>query len=119
MGDRAIIQMKNGDEFSPVLYLHWSGSDVKRIICDTKDRMKDRHDDMSYAFARLVQIAIGASTGAIGYGVWNQVTSITKEDSHGDAGCFLIDVSNPEWPIETFGGYGLDGEGEEEIEDED
>lgn len=116
MGDRAIIQMKNGDAVSPALYTHWSGSDVKSIIEATKEQMKSRHDDMDYAFARLVQNAVAVDKGSTGFGVFNQAEVITQKDSHGDAGCFLIDVSRPEWPVSTFGGYGF---GEEEAEEND
>lgn len=107
MGDRAIIQMKRGSEVSPVLYLHWDGTEVRRIIAETKERMKDRHDDLGYSFARLVQIAIRGNSGCLSYGVYNAPSTITETDSHGDAGCFLIDISNPEWQVETFGGYGF------------
>lgn len=108
MGDRALIQLKSGTDVSTVLYLHWGGFGVKPIIDAARERMKSRHDDLSYAFARLVQIAAGNDSGATGFGVWNADAVLTAEDSHGDAGCFVIDASTPEWKVDTFGGYGFD-----------
>lgn len=113
MGDRALIQLKSRNEVSPVLYLHWGGGDVAKIIEATRQRMVNRHSDVHYAFARLVQQAIGNDTSNTGFGVWNQTTELTPEESHGDAGCFVVDISAPTWVIDTFGGYGLSHEQEE------
>ncbi|MGY5921371.1 hypothetical protein ACS9ZL_08495 [Stenotrophomonas africana] len=117
MGDRALIQLKNENEVSPVLYLHWGGSDVKRIIESAKERMKGRHDDLSYAFARLVQIATGDDGSNTGFGVWNHADVLHASDSHGDAGCFVVNISSPDWETEAFGGYGFSEEQDEEEED--
>ncbi|WP_045769524.1 hypothetical protein [Xanthomonas albilineans] len=106
MGDRALIQLKCKQEVSPVLYMHWGGSYVGDIIKRTKARMASRHE-IDYAFARLVQEAISDSPGDAGFGVWNQVELLTEGDSHDDAGCFVVDISSPEWPVTCFGGYGL------------
>ena len=55
MGDRALIQLTNGTEVSPVLYLHWAGEQVADILRRTQKRMAGRGPDLSYTFARLVQ----------------------------------------------------------------
>lgn len=107
MGDRALIQLTSGKDVSPVLYLHWGGSEVADILQRAEARMKGRAGDTSYAFARLVQEAIGNDRDNTGYGVWNQADRLTDADSHGDAGCFVVDVTADAWETETFGGYGF------------
>lgn len=108
MGDRALIQLKDREEnVSPVLYLHWSGHRVGQIIELTESRMAGRPNDIQYAFARLVQQAVLDDDHNTGFGVWNHDKPLTEEDSHGDAGCFLVDISAPKWVIQCFGGYGL------------
>lgn len=76
--------------------------------------MKSRGDDASYAFARFVGICHARIEGNTSLGAWNQDTPLTKSDSHGDAGCYLVDCKT--WDVEAFGGYGepfnaLEGEG--------
>lgn len=111
MGDRALIQLTAGGKVSPVLYMHWSGHAVAGVLERLEKRMKDRPDDLDYAFARLVQEAIGDDDGNTGYGVWNAKDGmLTESDSHGDAGCFVVDVSKPKFDIKSFGGYGLRSE---------
>lgn len=110
MGDRALIQMVNGDEASPVLYLHWMGSEVGKIIEQAQTIMEGRAGDVSYAFARLVAAACNESGGGnTGVGVWNGEGVLKARDSHGDAGCFVIDVSSEKWAVRIGGGYGFDG----------
>lgn len=111
MGDRALIQLtnKNGD-VSPVLYLHWSGSGVADILARTHQQMAGRTNDVEYTFARLVQQAINGDTGSTAFGVWNQPFVLVPDDSHGDAGCFVVDITTNEWMVAQGGGYGLDGE---------
>ena len=114
MGDRALIQLYSGKEVSPVLYLHWDGFRVGDILKETEERMKSRRGDVSYAFARLVQAAIKDGEGNTSYGVFNKTELLTEEDSHGDAGCFIVDVKQTDWKITSFGGYGLHGFGEDD-----
>jgi len=108
MGDRALIQLHIGGDVSPVLYLHWSGSNVGDILSRTMERMKNRHDDLPYVFARMVQEAINGRDGDTGFGCWNQPKALSAGDSHGDAGCFLVDVSLPAWKVRAGGGYGIE-----------
>jgi hypothetical protein len=37
-------------------------------------------------------------------GVWNQTMKLTKDDSPGDAGCYVVNCST--WQVQAFGGYG-------------
>ena len=104
MGDRVLIQVVSGDEISPVAYGHWCGARAPKIIASLKERMKDRPGDVSYTFARLMQEMIGNDPGPLSFGAWNATKRLTKEDSHGDAGCILIDVSKG-FRCECFGGY--------------
>lgn len=110
MGDRALIQLKTASEFSPVLYLHWSGGHVADILARTEKQMRGRAGDVSYSFARLVAQAINGDKSNLSYGVWNADKVLTAEDSHGDAGVFVVDVSSEAWTVAAGGGYGLQGE---------
>lgn len=103
MGNRAVIQLiqPNGDsktqfELSPVLYLHWEGSNVPALLELFHDKfLSDRLDDLQYGFARLVGHAVRNDLyGTTGFGVWNQPELITLADSQDDAGIFLVDISN-------------------------
>lgn len=109
MGERAVIQLKSGDELSPALYLHWDGRRVAKLLEQTQKVMIGRPRDVIYSFARLVHLAVSLDPeGNTGYGVWNELTAITTADSHGDAGCFLVDVSGEAWTVKQGGGYGLE-----------
>jgi len=44
MGDRALVQFKNKDESSPVLYTHWYGNAVLRVIEETNVRQGYRQE---------------------------------------------------------------------------
>lgn len=107
MGDRALIQLTAEGKVSPVLYLHWGGSGVAALLARLEKRMKGRPNDMDYAFARLVQEAVGDDSGNTGFGVWNATAELTEGDTHGDAGCFVVNVEQDKHAIKAFGGYGL------------
>ena len=110
MGDRVLIQVVNGQEISPVAYGHWCGDRTPEIVARLKRRMKDRPGDVSYTFARLVQEMTNGDDGALSFGCWNADVSvgsdgrITAKDSHGDAGCVIIDVSRG-FRCDCLGGY--------------
>jgi hypothetical protein len=98
MGDRVLMQVFSSvsGEFGPVVYGHWSGAYADQAAADLKARMGDRHDDVAYASARLVQCLIDASggqDGCLSFGIWNAEHKLTDKDSHGDRGCILIDAS--------------------------
>jgi hypothetical protein len=105
MGDRVLVQLKrkeqNGTEYSPVLYAHWSGRSVAYWIAALKERMAGRPDDLSYSFARLVQIALEGDDGNLSFGVWNNTEE--HNDSHGDAGIVIVDIHD--WSVTCSGGY--------------
>ena len=104
MGDRVLIQVVNGKEFSPIAYGHWSGSYTPEILSRLRKRMKDRGGDVPYTFARLIQEMIGNDDSALSFGAWNADKVLTKDDSHGDAGCVIIDLAKG-WHIRCEGGY--------------
>jgi hypothetical protein len=108
MGDRALIQVFSsdnyGDTLSPVLYLHWGGPAAPDIIEATFRQMKDRPDDVEYFFARLVENACATDPGGdMSIGVYNQTELLTKTDSQGDAGVFLVNVKRN--TVSVSGGY--------------
>ena len=106
MGDRVLMQCFSSEtnDFGPVVYGHWSGSDSKEIVGELKARMKSRQNDVEYASARLVQIMTGTDTGNTGFGIWNTDALLTAGDSHGDAGVVLIDVAK-DHEATYIGGY--------------
>jgi hypothetical protein len=113
MGDRVLFQVKGSDgEFSPVAYGHWCGERAPLIVAKLRERMKDRAGDVPYTFARLIQEMCGDSKDGLSFGAWNADKLLTKDDSHGDAGVVLIDVTKNPMTCECVGGYlktGTDG----------
>ena len=107
MGDRLLMQVKGpADEFSPVIYCHWSGSDAGSFCDELRRRMEGRNRDISYTAARLVQIVTaGDPKGNMSFRVWNATAILTEKDSHGDAGIVLVDVSTDEMTFSCLGGY--------------
>lgn len=99
MGDRALVQMVIGKEFSPVVYLHWHGSDVPKFLSEAEERMKGRSGDLPYAFARFVGVCNGSIDGNLSLGVWNAKSVLKKADTHGDNGCFIVDISGEKWMV--------------------
>src|SRR5437588_4484632 len=55
MGDRVIVVMKDGDSYSPGVYLHWGGSGIIDLLQRAAPRM--RAGDASYASARFCGVA--------------------------------------------------------------
>lgn len=107
MGDRVLVQLvseateNSPARVSPVLYGHWSGDEAEGWLKQLTERMGDRLCDISYSFARLVQIALGDDKEITGYGVFNQAGKLKPEDSHGDSGVFVLNVTTKQ--IEHFG----------------
>jgi hypothetical protein len=105
MGDRVLIQFINGaGEFSPVAYLHWHGASAPALIRACSDLMRGRDGDTSYAFARFLGVCHEAINGNLSLGAWNAAAVLEPDDSHGDAGCYVVDVVT--WHVRAFGGYG-------------
>lgn len=119
MGERALIQLIDSNKrVSPTLYLHWRGMEVGDILVETEARMADRPNDVDYAFARLVQIACDNDNGNTSFGVCNAFAVIDEGDSPGDAGCFLVDISEVKWKVMCCGGYGLQVPGDDDDGDD-
>lgn len=105
MGDRVLMQVVNNEgEFGPVVYGHNAGVLAPMIVRDLVARMMERAGDVSYWSARLVQeVAKTCAEGAHSLGMWNAEEVLTGEDSHGDAGCVVINASTGE--ATYTGGY--------------
>lgn len=104
MGDRVLIQLKdNAGDVSPVLYAHWGGDNTLSWVKKLKERMADRTNDLDYAFARLCQIAMDGDNGNLSYGVRNHPAELMEADSHGDAGCVVVNIQD--WSLVCTGGY--------------
>ena len=112
MGDRVLIQVVKSSEVSPVAYGHWSGVHAVAVVANLKRRMATRQGDVAYTFARLLQeMTASDPKGNLSFGAWNapvdaasKPRALTAEDSHGDAGCVVIDVSKG-FKVRCFGGY--------------
>lgn len=106
MGDRAVMQVVSSSKgtFSPAVYVHWMGSDVPLLLQRVIERMGSRRD-VDYVAARLVCECAEhlPSQRVLGLGMWNVDHVLTADDSHGDAGCALLDVDD--WSIRYVGGY--------------
>ena len=101
MGNRAVVQFTDGEEYSPVTYLHWDGDSVPERIKELIELMADRTDDVPYSAARFIGICHKHIPGNLSLGTWNNIGKLTTDDSHGDAGCFVVNVKD--WAIENFG----------------
>ncbi len=113
MGDRALVILKSGSDYSPVMYLHWHAPQVQNYVNRLKEVMKGREGDVQYGFARLVGIAHNDIEGNLSLGVWNLPEKFSETDgaalrqmSHGDGGIYVVDLNG--YGIATYAGYGLD-----------
>lgn len=107
MGDRVLIQFVNGRdarEFSPVAYLHWHGEGAPDLIKACAALMAGRDGDTGYTFARFIGICHETIGGNLSLGAWNAAGVLQPDDSHGDAGCYVVNVHT--WQVQAFGGYG-------------
>lgn len=105
MGERVLFQVVRGEQFSPVIYCHWSGDEVRGICSRLRERMQGRGGDVQYTAARLVQECTNGGEGNVSFGIWNADSVLTETDSHGDGGVVLVDVSGPQMEFKCFGGY--------------
>ena len=115
MGDRALIIFTDGKDVSPVIYLHWSGSKVPRLLEQHKALMAPRGADVCYAAARFAGIAHATMPDQnLSLGMWNAEANTINavlgsqadelaQISHGDAGLIVVDVNDYSW--KAFGGY--------------
>jgi hypothetical protein len=106
MGNRVLIQFMAGEEFSPVLYGHWHGRRAADTLRSLREQMADRGPDVAYTAARCVEVMTCSDPGAaLGFGIWNAGAVLTVEDSHGDAGVYLVDISKGLWRVSVLGGH--------------
>ena len=115
MGDRALLIFTDGEEVSPVIYLHWAGSRVPDLLHQHQDLMASRGADVQYAAARFVGIVHATMPEQnLSLGIWNADRSMRKavlaadadklaEMSHGDAGLVVVNVQTYAW--KAWGGY--------------
>ena len=115
MGDRALITFTDGEQVSPVVYLHWAGSSVPALLEQHKGLMASRGADVAYAAARFVGIVHATMPDQnLSLGIWNAapdtrraVLSTDGDElanmSHGDAGFVVVDVRDYSW--KAYGGY--------------
>ncbi len=113
MGDRALVILKDGKEYSPVMYLHWHAPQVQNYVNRLKEVMQGREGDIQYGFARLIGIAHNDIEGNLSVGVWNLPERFSEADktalqemSHGDGGIYVVDLKD--YSIATYAGYGLE-----------
>jgi len=105
MGERVLFQVVRGEHFSPVIYCHWSGDEVRDICSRLRERMQGRGGDVQHTAARLVQECTNGDTGNLSFGIWNADSVLTETDTHGDGGVVLIDVSGTQMEFKCLGGY--------------
>ena len=112
MGDRALVILKCGNAYSPVMYLHWHAPQVQNYINRLKEVMNNREEDIHYAFARLVGIVHNDIDGNLSLGCWNLPAEFDEANdkahssiSHGDGGIYVVNLKD--YTISTYAGYGL------------
>jgi hypothetical protein len=113
MGDRALVILKSGTDYSPVMYLHWHAPQVRNYVNRLKEVMEGRGNDLNYAFARLLGIVHNDIDGNLSLGCWNLPDGFSETDSkmlrelsQGDGGIYVIDLKD--YAIATHAGYGLE-----------
>lgn len=104
MGDRALVQFVTNEDHSPVVYLHNHGAQVEEFIKEVAELMQERMGDVSYICARFIGVCHSHIEPPYSLGTWNANGVITKEDSHGDAGVFIVNCFT--WDVTAVGGYG-------------
>ena len=102
MGERALIVFKDGNGYSPSVYLHWNGYEVGAMLTNAAQGL--RSGDAGYACARFVGYCHEQIPGGLSLGLINTPEG-GRPVSHGDAGVFIVDVNTGE--VETYGGYGF------------
>lgn len=110
MGDRAIVVFTDDNcegEYSPGVYVHNSGYRIAELIREFAPAM--RRGDAGYSAARFCGELHECIPGKLGLGLVPgpgkpQSYDDWKKYSHGDAGVFVVNVSNGD--VATYGGYG-------------
>lgn len=111
MGNRALVVFHDGEDVSPVIYLHWGGSTVKDRLRECRELMRGRDGDVPYAAARFVGLCHAADPKSnLSLGIWNvpgkgrsAESRLRGIESHGDAGVFEVDVRD--WTVKNRDGH--------------
>ncbi len=125
MGDRAVIIFTDGTEISPVIYLHWHGSNVPALLEQHKELMASCGADLQYAAARFVGIVHATMPDEnVSLGMWSAEQNTRdavlarnetelNQISHGDAGLVIVDVNDYSW--QAYGGYLTSGRADDNM----
>lgn len=110
MGNRALVVFHDGQDVSPVVYLHWGGASVKDRLRECREHMRSRGADLPYTAARFVGLCHAADANSnLSLGMWNAPDGKSPEarianiESHGDAGLFIVDVRT--WKVVNKDGH--------------
>lgn len=128
MGDRALVVFTDGKDVSPVVYLHWNGTEVPEWLNELKSLMVGRAtnaactlkvggraSDLNYTTARFIGICHSHISGNLSLGTWStpeplrqavlcNKTGVLTDESHGDAGFIVVNV-NDGLSYKAYGGY--------------
>jgi hypothetical protein len=99
MGDRANIEVRDGDE-SVFLYTHWSGSEAPEILRRALDRGEERWSDSSY-LARIIfcEMVKGHEMELTGFGISATEISATEISANKH---ITVDVPNKSVSIDDY-----------------
>jgi hypothetical protein len=118
MGNRALVVFVNkhtprnraeGVCHVPAVYLHWNGNDVRDWLRETRECMAGRPGDAEYTRARFCGIAHAHIPGNLSLGLTTCDVSEPAQASPGDAGVFVVDVSQPGWHVTNYDGNTSEG----------
>jgi hypothetical protein len=114
MGDRARIIFTDRDTVSPIVYLHWGGSNVPAYLAQLATMMAERKGDAAYACARFIgvchedipppySLGVDSCDSDLESAIALDEIAIIESASHGDAGFVIVDCSDFSW--RAYGGY--------------
>lgn len=106
MGDRGIVVMRKGEDYSPGVYVHWSGGKLLAYLQEAAPSM--RQGDPLYAAARFCGIVHGKIPGCLPLGLLDAPSAEDVAEgftrySQGDAGVVVLDVGSGE--VRCYAGY--------------
>lgn len=106
MGDRSLTTFKDQHGYSPVIYMHWHGSDTRDFLAKAGPIL--RKGDNTYAAARFCGFCHTEIDSNLGLGLFEPPDPDEEgfdwdEFSHGDAGVFIVDIETGH--VEVKGGY--------------
>lgn len=106
-----VVTFRNGDEYSPGVYLHWGASDVFNCLIGALPRL--RAGDPGYSAARFCGVIHAELSGNTGIGLLNVPTADDiqggfTEYTHGDGGVIVVDTVTGD--VSCHAGYWTDQE---------